>query len=276
MQRNGIPYILGFCVAICLACAVVVSTSAVGLKEQQELNKELDRKSKVLAVAGLITEGQATPDEIQDQFAKRIKPIVVNLESGAINEELTKNAATFDQHKEAKDPELGKNAPKNPAGIKRIPSNATVYLVSSKEMDGEGNGFELQQYIFPVEGKGLWSTLYGFFAVAPDFNEVKGLTFYAHLETPGLGGEVDNPDWKALWKGRRVFGPDGSKIGDWEGVKLSVIKGKAGSAADDPYQVDGLSGATITSKGVTYLIEFWMGENGFGNYIKNTLGGAAS
>ena len=271
MQHNGIPYILGFCLAVCLFCAVVVSTSAVGLKDTQELNKELDRKSKVLAVAGLIEEGAETPaDQIQDLFEKRVKSIVVNLEDGKINEEMSKTAATYDQQKAAKDGELGQDAPKHPFGVKRIPKNALVYLVSTTDMDGEGNGFELSQYIFPVEGKGLWSTLYGFLAVGPDFNEIKGLTFYAHLETPGLGGEVDNPSWKKKWIGRRVFGPEGSTPDQWEGPKVRVKKGIAGSPDEDPYYVDGLSGATITSNGVTHLINFWMGENGFGKFIKET------
>jgi Na+-transporting NADH:ubiquinone oxidoreductase subunit C len=115
--------------------------------------------------------------------------------------------------------------------------------------------------VIPVEGKGLWSTLYGFLALDKDVNTIKGLTFYQHAETPGLGGEVDNPKWKALWPGRKAFGDDGQP-------KIAVIKGQAGPVAEDPYQVDGLSGATITARGVSHLVQFWLGTNGFGPYLK--------
>jgi len=115
--------------------------------------------------------------------------------------------------------------------------------------------------VLPVEGKGLWSTLYGFLALDKDVNTIKGLTFYQHGETPGLGGEVDNPKWKALWPGRKAFGDDGQP-------KIAVIKGQAGPVAEDPYQVDGLSGATITARGVSHLVQFWLGTHGFGPYLK--------
>lgn len=262
MQSNSVVYILGFCTAVCLVCSVVVSTTAVGLKEQQEFNKVLDRQKKVLAVAGLIKEGQSiTAKKVRDIFGKRIKSVVVDLQKGKIDAEATKKAATFDQLKASKDPKTSRKAPKNRAGVQRIPNKALVYLVSNKDMDAKGKGFALSQYIFPVEGKGLWSTLYGYIALAPDFNTIKGLTFYQHAETPGLGGEVDNPKWKSLWPGRKVY--KNNK------VKIRVIKGMAPKPKKAPYKVDGLSGATITSNGVTHLLRFWMGENGFKPFVEN-------
>ncbi len=275
MQRNGVPYIIGFCVAVCLVCAIIVSSSAVGLKERQETNKLLDRQKKVLTVAGLLQEGEsASAEKIQSMFTKRIKSVIIDLKSGKENTEATQNAASFDQRKAQKDPASSITAPKNRAGVRRIPNQAMVYQVSQNEMAADGAGFELAQYIFPVEGYGLWSTLYGFLAVAPDGNTVKGITFYEHGETPGLGGEVDNPSWKSKWPGRMVFGPAGSSVDSWGEAKIKVKKGYAGTPAEDPYQVDGLSGATITANGVTYLVRFWMGENGFGPYIRNALGQA--
>ena len=115
------------------------------------------------------------------------------------------------------------------------------------------------RYIFPIEGKGLWSTLYGFLAVNKDLNTVEGIIFYAHGETPGLGGEIENPRWTGLWPGKKVFDKDGSPA-------ISVVKGQA--KPGDPYQVDGLSGATITARGVMHLVRFWMGDEGYGNYLK--------
>ena len=115
--------------------------------------------------------------------------------------------------------------------------------------------------ILPIEGKGLWSTLYGFIALAPDTTTIQGITFYEHGETPGLGGEVDNPTWKALWVGRRAYDDD------WQPA-IEVMKGFAGPAAEDPNRVDGLSGSTLTARGVTNLVQFWLGENGFDPFLE--------
>jgi Na+-transporting NADH:ubiquinone oxidoreductase subunit C len=117
-----------------------------------------------------------------------------------------------------------------------------------------------EQVVLPVSGPGLWSTLYGYLALDVDGTTVRGLAFYEHGETPGLGGEVDNPKWRALWSGRRVFGDHGE-------VLIEVIKGRAGSPEDDPHRVDGLSGATMTSRGVSDLVRHWVGEHGYGIYL---------
>ncbi|MEL6184044.1 MAG: Na(+)-translocating NADH-quinone reductase subunit C [Myxococcota bacterium] len=267
MQRDSALYIVGFCVAVCLVCSVLVSSAAVGLKPRQEQNQVLDRQRKVLAVSGLIPEGtNESPDEVRDMFAKRIRPVVVDLASAEVVKDI--DAATFDQQKAKKDPSRSQEAPDNSAGVARLPNRALVYYVSKTDMSDAGAGFELDQYIFPVEGKGLWSTLYGYLALAPDGNEIRGLTFYQHGETPGLGGEVDNPAWKAKWPKRLAYGPQGLSAGEFGEPAIEVIKGQAGLPAKDPHRVDGLSGATITSKGVSSLLRFWLGESGFGPFIK--------
>ena len=263
MNKNSVGYILSFCLAVCLVCSVLVSLSAVALKDRQELNKKLDRQKKVLVVAGLLEDGAAaTPEAIQDLFNKRIKAVMVDLKTGEVDEEATKTVAEYDQQKAKKDPAFSNSVDKNRAGVPRVPNQAVVFLVSSTEMDASGQGFTLDQYILPIEGKGLWSTLLGFVALGTDLNVIKGLTFYQHAETPGLGGEVDNPGWKAKWPGRKVYNEKGE-------IAIKVKKGIAGSIEDDPHQVDGLSGATITSNGVTYLLAFWLGDHGFGPYLKN-------
>jgi len=107
----------------------------------------------------------------------------------------------------------------------------------------------------------MWGTVYGFLAVDKDGTTVRGLTFYDQKETPGLGGEIGNPKWQALWQGRKAFDEN------WN-PKLTVIKGPAGTPADDPHRVDGLSGATITSNGVSRLMAFWLSKEGFGPYLR--------
>lgn len=119
---------------------------------------------------------------------------------------------------------------------------------------------ELDMVVLPVEGKGLWSTLYGFLALDSDTTTVEGIAFYQHGETPGLGGEIENPAWTALWKGRKAY--DSS----WEPV-IEVIKGKAGPPGEDPHRVDGISGATLTGNGVTDLMRRWLSPDGYGDYL---------
>ena len=141
------------------------------------------------------------------------------------------------------------------ARIKKKPKYMPVY-----EVRDQG---EVSKYIFPIYGKGLWSTLYGFLALDKDLETIRGITFYQHGETPGLGGEVDNPKWKALWKGKKAFDENND-------VKISVIKGKVDTSnPNKEYLVDGLSGATLTTRGVDHLVKYWLGKHGYGAFIDN-------
>lgn len=252
-MRHDNTYIVGFAAAVCLACSVVVATSAVGLRARQDVNRVLDRQKKVLTVAGLIDEGQTIePQKVVELFTNSIEARVIDLSSGTVDPDVDPDA--FDQQKALKDPAQSRQAPANSAGIRRLPTDALVYLFKP-----EG---EVEKIILPIEGKGLWSTLYGYLALAPDTTTIEGIIFYQHGETPGLGGEVDNPSWKALWVGREAYNDD------WEPA-IAVIKGAAGPPEEDPYEVDGLSGATITGRGVSELVRFWLGDNGFGPYLEN-------
>lgn len=250
-MQHSTSYIVGFAVTICLVCALFVAGSAVGLRDRQEANILLDRQKKVLTVAGLMEDGASLPrEEIVATFEESIRQKVVELKTGAINEGI--DVSGFDQQKTAKDPETSIVAPENKSKVRRLPNHALVFDVVE-------NG-ELTALILPIEGYGLWGTLYGYIALAPDARTIVGITFYQHKETPGLGGEVDNPRWKSRWPGRLAFDDRGNPA-------IGVKKGVAGSIEEDPYNVDGLSGATITSRGVTALVRFWLGENGFGPYL---------
>ncbi|MEX1309574.1 MAG: Na(+)-translocating NADH-quinone reductase subunit C [Candidatus Sulfomarinibacteraceae bacterium] len=252
MQQHSNAYIIGFAATVCLVCSIVVSSAAVALRPRQVLNKELDRQKQVLTVAGLIETGQSVePDEVERLFDESIVARAVELSTGAYDESV--DPSTFDQRKATKDPAMSSQAGPNDAGIRRLPNKAVVY---QKVVDDE-----VEMVILPIEGKGLWSTLYGFIALAPDGSTIEGITFYEHGETPGLGGEVENPSWKALWPGRQAFDATGD-------VAIEVIKGHAGPPAEDPYRVDGLSGATITARGVSHLVRFWLSERGFGPYLE--------
>ncbi len=249
MQQHNVFYNLWFCTAVCVVSAVCVSLTAVMLKPRQEVNAAQDKMRNVLVAAGLAADGESlTSDEIESRFAP-IRQVVIDLETGA---ETDVDPVGFDQLKAAADPATSRPAPENRAKVRRLPNQALVYRLEE--------GGDLQLLIIPIEGKGLWSTLYGFLSLDSDLSTIRGITFYKHGETPGLGGEVDNPNWKALWNDRQAFDTNGQ-------VDIAVIKGRAGPVSEDPHRVDGLSGATLTSKGVSALVQFWLGENGFGPYI---------
>lgn len=252
MRRDGPLYTICFSVLVCGICSVLVSSSAVGLRERQRINQILDRQLKVLSVAGLVQPGERLKRaDIEGRFRERIRPKIITLETGSYDDSADPEA--FDQRRAANDPATSRPAPENNARLLRLPKQALVYLVIDNDA--------VEKIVLPVEGKGLWSTLYGFLALDKDTTTIRGLTFYEHAETPGLGGEVDNPRWKALWEGRKAFDAE------WN-PRIEVIKGQAGAPEADPHHVDGLSGATLTSRGVSYLMQFWLGDDGFGPYLK--------
>ncbi|MEM7350077.1 MAG: Na(+)-translocating NADH-quinone reductase subunit C [Acidobacteriota bacterium] len=253
MQRQfSVPYNLLFSAAVCGVCAIFVSSSAVTLEERQDVNRLLDKKKNVLQAAGLMQpDEKIAPDEVEQRFAS-FRPVVIDLATG--KEAPDVDPTIFDQQKAKKDPQKSREAPANNAGVNRVPEHVLVY-----ERFGEAG--DLEMVVVPVEGYGLWSTLLGFLALDADTRTVRGLAYYDHKETPGLGGEVDNARWKALWPGRKA-------LDEGFAPKIEVIKGAAGPAADDPYRVDGLSGATITSRGVTNMMKFWLGPEALGPYLE--------
>lgn len=252
MARDSTGYTVGFAALVCVICGIGVAGAAVALKPRQEENKILDQQKQVLYVAGLLKpDQQASPAEVKALFEKNIRPEVIDLKTGTPAKGV--EAKGFDQQRAAKDPATSTAAPENPAKVFRLPNNALVYHVLK---DGKTD-----MLILPIQGYGLWSVMYGYLALDDDATTVEGITFYQHGETPGLGGEVDNPKWKAGWEGRKIFDDKGK-------VALTVIKGQAGPPQAAPHRIDGLSGATITSNGVTNTIQFWFGPNGFGPYLK--------
>ena len=262
-MQGSTNYNLGFAAAICFVCAVMVSSAAVALRDRQEANAALDKQKNVLIAAGLAAEDETlTREDVEERFAP-IRQVVIDLATGEEVPETEIDPSTFDQAEEAADRSTSRETPENAARVQRTPNRALVYQLMDGQLLDERS--EMRLLILPVEGAGLWSTLYGFLALDADLDTIRGITFYEHKETPGLGGEVDNPRWKARWLGRRAFD---------EGFepKIAVIKGRAGDPEEDPYSVDGLSGATITSRGVTNLLHFWLGEHGFATYLERLRG----
>ena len=185
-MQNSVGYRVGFAAVICIFCSLLVSSTAVVLKPRQDANKLLDKQQKVLAVSGLIAEGSTpTAEEVNKLFEERIDIQVLNMETGAVDENSgIDNPLTYNQLKASKDSSMSFAIDSNRARVSRVPNHVTIYTI--KDEDGAPS-----LYVLPVEGMGLWGTMYGFVAIDKDLNTIQGLTFYKHKETPGLGAEIE-------------------------------------------------------------------------------------
>lgn len=252
--NDSTPKTLFVAILLCLVCSIVVSTAAVMLKPLQVENKRADIKRNILEVTGKMIEGENI-DATFEQFEVK----VVDLETGEYTDI---DPASFDQRKAVGDPQhsISLTSEQDVAGIGRRARYATVYLL--KQYGQSDQTDKIAQIVLPVHGYGLWSTLYGFLSLESDANTIKGLRFYEHAETPGLGGEVDNPAWRAQWPGKKVFDDQGN-------LQIRVIRGHVTpDLSGSQYKVDGLSGATLTSQGVSNLLKYWLGDHGFGPYLE--------
>lgn len=245
--KDSVAHTITVAVLVSLACSVLVSTAAIILKPMQEQNQERYRQRIVLEVAGLYEPGM----DVAESFAQ-IEPKLVDLETGEYVD--ATDPGGFDFVAAAGDPQLGLRLPEEQdiAGIQRRARTMPVYLVRS-------NG-EVDQVILPVYGKGLWSTLYGYLALDDDGSTVRGLRFYEHAETPGLGDQIDKDAWRDQWFEKRLFDETGA-------LRIEVVRGTVLRGPDAIHQVDGLSGATMTARGVMNLVRYWAGSHGYGPYL---------
>jgi len=245
---------------VCFVASILVSTAAVELKPIQETNKKLDLLTNILVVGDIYKEGI----DIDKAYKDNISPQIIELKTGNIlsKDKFDKimNLEDFDILTAANSNVWGKEIPANEdiAKIKRMPKDMIVYRVMDKD--------KVDKYILPIYGKGLWSTMFAFISLDKDLHTIEGISFYDQGETPGLGGEVENPKWKKLWVGKQAYDMKGN-------VKIRVIKRKVDkNSPNAKYEVDGLSGATLTTRGVNNLVRFWFGDDGYGPFIKKLRG----
>ena len=248
-NKDSIKNILMIGIGLCLVCAAVISIIAVGLKELQKNNAILDQQKKIVAAADL----QGFYGSTEVAFDS-IEEIIIDIEEGLITNDSTEK---YDLSKELRDPSRHKvlSSIEDIATIKKRENFSKIFL--------EYREGQLNTVILPVRGYGLWGILYGYLAISSDLNTIVGLEFYEHKETPGLGAEVDNPKWKALWRGKKIYDENGE-------ILIKVVKGKVDNSRDmSTYEVDGLSGATLTSNGVSNLLAYWLSDSGFKKFLNN-------
>jgi Na+-transporting NADH:ubiquinone oxidoreductase subunit C len=250
MERSA-GYTLRFAALVGVIASAVVATASVVLDSRQQANRLLHRQRQVLEVVGLgPTEGRFSAGDVTRLFDENIRTLAIDLESGMIAPDI--DPSTFDQERATQDPATSRPAPANAARVPRLPRHALVYLLL--------RGNDVDAVVLPFQGVGLWSTVHGFIALESDLSRVRGVTFYEHAETAGLGARISDPAWRSLWVGRRVFDDE------WR-PRLTVVKGRAPPAGESPFEVDGISGATLTGNGVTKALQFWLGDQVLGPYL---------
>ncbi|BAJ03309.1 Na(+)-translocating NADH-quinone reductase subunit C [Shewanella violacea] len=249
-------------VGLCFVCSIFVSTAAVMLRPIQIENKLLDKQKYILEAAGIIDTKSASvsKQDVQLKYKKFVVAKLVDLKSG---DWVEGDADSFDADKASRDPANAFIPKHDIASVNRVANTAVVYVVN----DEQGQPKTL---ILPIKGYGLWSTMYAFLAIDPDMNTIQSLVYYSFTgsgETPGLGGEVQNPIWMAKWHGKKLYDEQGN-------LAIKVTKNPVIAAS--VHGVDALSGATLTSNGVQHSLDFWLGEEGFAHFIEKVRKGGLS
>lgn len=248
--KNSLAKTLLVPLIVSLLSAVLVAGAAITLRPQYQLNQEHNRQQNILAAADLLEFGKST-----EVLFEQVEARVVDLSTGEYATDI--DPAMLESAQRSRDQSMRVTVPRelDAAVIKERSRYAVVYLLYEAD--------RLKLIILPVYGYGLWSTMYGYVALEADANTIVGLRFYQHGETPGLGGEIDNPKWQKLWRGKKIYGTSAEPL-------IKVAKGIVARTNDgsDAYQVDGITGATLTGNGVTNLLRYWLGAHGFGPFLQ--------
>jgi len=254
LDKNSNAFTVLFAVAVCVVLAVCLASTYNGLKGRMDANAEFDRQKNVLVAMGLVEKGTSMPRaELEKLFAERVQGMILEVTREDVAVEVMRGgreviemqrqvvAVTETEHDIAELDDLRREEVKKPE-VQRA-EYAPIY----RGTDEQGEVV----WCVPIQGYGLWSTLYGYLALEADLNTVRGITFYKHGETPGLGGEVDNVSWQHSWRGKKILDERGNVVSVT--VKKGVVDDKV--ERERLHMVDGLSGATITSNGVTRFVE---------------------
>ncbi|MBN1355733.1 NADH:ubiquinone reductase (Na(+)-transporting) subunit C [bacterium] len=215
-------YTMIFALVVCVSCSVLLAIAAESLKPSIQQNMRFDVQRNILKAMGLL---KNVPDagrpEIETIYRERIEEKVVDAQGNIVT---GKKPADLDPRT---DTEL------YPVYVNTVNDRVTAYC-------------------FPVSGKGLWSTIYGYIALENDGETVKGITFYKHGETPGLGGEIEKEWFTENFEGKKLFDPEGKF------TPLMVAKGRVNEFLPQEkknHMVDGISGATLTGRGINIFLE---------------------
>jgi len=235
-------------------CSFFVSASVVMLRPIQLNNELLKRSGNVLVLTGLLPAGDGGDDERLLDLYKGLDTRVVDIDKATTDTQI--DPWTFSARAAAADPDMSVAIPagKDLASLGRRSRYQTLYLV----WDGD----KLDRVVLPVNGAGMWAMIYGYIALEADFNTVSGMVIYEQNETPGLGDMIAKPFWQSKWVGKKLYDEGGDML--FRVAEGPVQAGEAGAE----YEVDALTGATITGNAVTAMMRYWFGPGGYGPLLK--------
>jgi Na+-transporting NADH:ubiquinone oxidoreductase subunit C len=238
---------------VALFCSVLVSVASILLKPIQQRNQLIERSKNVISLTGLVEDSAALSNDAILEAINLLDIRVINIDSGEFASDF--NAAEFDSRAVVNDPELSIAIPTelDIASLSRRSRYEIIYLV--------WDGNTLSRVILPIVGTGMWSTIRGYIALQNDLNTIAAVSFYEQTETAGLGDQIERPDWQAQWQGRKLFDSQGR-------FRFRIGPGTiAPNSPASSYQVDSLSGATVTSDAVTRIVAYWFGANGYKRFL---------
>lgn len=251
LPKDSLAKTLIVAFTVALISAIVVSVTSVALRPLQQANLDRQRQARMEEmIANLPGMGEL----VREVGGDSLEIALVDINKGTFTSAV--DPANYDQRDAAINPDqsVALLPEDDIAGLGRRANYAPVYILRRDD--------ELALILLPVHGVGYQSTLYGFLALEGNLTTVAGLTFYEQGETPGLGSRIEEASWEALWPGTEIADPDGV-------IRIEVVRGQA----SEPYQVDGISGATRTGNGVTNLLQFWLGDKGFGPFLAKLKSG---
>jgi Na+-transporting NADH:ubiquinone oxidoreductase subunit C len=236
---------------VAFIASIFVSIAAVTLRPFHLANLEAERQERLAAMVAALP---GMGDILTGAGVDDMEAHIIDLTSGEFATHI--DPATFDQREAASDPTQSSPIPSDAdvAGIKQRSDFAQVIILRK---DGK-----LHLVVLPVRGIGYQSMLYAYLAIHADGNTIAGLTFYEQGETPGIGTRILEPEWLELWPGKQLVDENGE-------VRISVVRGEAVGE----FEVDGISGATRTSNGVSNMLHFWLGDYGFGPFLTRLRNG---
>ena len=213
-----------FILTITAVCSLLLSLASEGLKDLKNKNIEIDKKKNILNAVGKVA-NTMTMLEIDNYFTANIDTVIIDIEGNVIESLFLSDLVEIENKQN---------------GEFRYFSNSKECLPMFIDISSEA-------IVIPISGKGLWSTLFGYLAISSNnFSTLKGLTFYKHKETPGLGAEISKEWFQSSFVGKEIYNNN---------ILTSIKVTKSGmSDKSSLYEVDGISGATITSNGVTSLL----------------------
>ena len=222
-RLNAIKFVMLVSFVSSLVLALLYSI----LIDKVEENIRLDKKQSILRAIG-INSSNLSSEEVNLKYEEHINGFVINLDGEIVDIPLSEIIWKENKSTGMTDYLYSKDV------AQYLP------LYESKNPNG---------YIIPISGKGLWSTLKGYFAISEDKNTSLGIVFYSHKETPGLGGEVDKvwfQDQFKIEKGKKIFNENGALV--------SITVNNRKNTLSKPHEVDGITGATVTSNGLTKFL----------------------